>query len=166
MLQPSQLSVLKAAIAAETDATFVELRTAGAAGAMAEWYNQDHATFIVWKTRLTEHDIVDLTSSTGTTWSWTAYIARSQAERDAWARIFNGTFTINPSIQQVRSGIADIFSGPSGTAQIAHLLAMAKRPAKRGEKLFATGTGTSASPGLLTFEGDITVEDIVYAVNN
>jgi hypothetical protein len=38
-LTPAQIQTLKAAILAETNATFVEFRTAGATGAMAEWYN-------------------------------------------------------------------------------------------------------------------------------
>lgn len=166
MLTPSQLLTLKAAVAAETDQEFVALRNAGAGGAMAEWYNQNHASFIVWKTRLTEHEITDLTSPEGTVWDWTAYIGRSQGERDAWVRMFNGTYSVNPSIPQVRKGMADIFSGGTGAAQRAHLLAMGKRLAKRGEALFADGTGTVATPGTLVFEGDILIMDIVWAINN
>lgn len=166
MLNSSQLQILKTAIANETDVDFVAFRTAGATGAMAEWYNQSTADFIVWKTHLTEHDIVDMTSPDGTVWDWTAYIARSQGERDAWVRMFNGTFSVNPSIAQVRKGMADIFSGPSGANQRTHLLAMGKRLSTRGEKLFATGTGTSLSPAQLVFEGNITSNDIVFAINN
>src|SRR5687768_14367949 len=114
MLNPQQLTILKAAIQAEQNPDFAAIRSAGALGAMAEWYNQPHTTFYVWKTRLSEHDINSLTSVDGTVWSWTAFIARSPSEQNAWARMFNGTYTVNPSLKQVRDGIADIFSG--GTA--------------------------------------------------
>ena len=122
----------------------------------ADFYNAvaspDHW---VWKDRLTEHEIVEQTSADGTVWSWTTYIARSQGERDAWVRMFNGTFSINPSIKQVRDGIADIFSGAGGATQRAHLLGMGRRKASRIEKLFAVGAGTTAAPSNMGFAGPI-----------
>lgn len=163
MLKLAQYQTLKAAIAAETDTNFVALRNSGAVGAMAEWYNEN-STFIVWKTALTEQDITSLVSSEGTTWDWALFMSRQQGERDGWNRMFNGTYTINPSLPQVRAGINAIFSG-SGAGQISHLLAMGKRPARRGEALFATGTGTTATPGLLTFEGILSGNDIITAIN-
>ena len=134
-------------------ASIAEGDTAGA----ADFYNAVASPdYWVWKDRLTEHDIVEQTSPDGTVWSWTAYIARSQGERDAWVRMFNGTFSINPSIPQVRNGIADIFSGPSGAAQRAHLLGMGRRKATRIEKLFSTGNGASATPSNMGYVGPIT----------
>jgi hypothetical protein len=164
MLTSSQLLTLKAAIAAESDQELVSLRDSGATGAMAEWYNRP-STAVVWKTLLTEHQITGEVSPSGTTWSWTAYIARSEPERSAWGRMFNGTYTINPSLPQVRTGITDIFSGGTGAAQRAHLLAMGKRFAKRGEALFASGLKTDVEPGTLVLEGNITSDDIVMAIS-
>lgn len=164
-LSDSQIVTFKAAILAETDPALVSLRTAGATGAMTDRYNAA-STFIVWKTRVTEQEITSLTSDEGTTWSWPAFIARSAAEQAGWARMFNGTYSINPSLPQVRSGIADIFSGSANSAgpQRTHLLAMGKRPATRAEKIFATGTGTTATPGTLVFEGRIGEYDIIRAL--
>jgi hypothetical protein len=58
-MTPAQLLTLKAAIAAETDPTFVALRNAGATGAMADFYNVSHATFVVWKTFVSLNAIGD-----------------------------------------------------------------------------------------------------------
>ena len=82
----------------------------------------------------------------------------------SWERIFNGTFSINPSLQNVRTGIADIFSGPQGANQRAHLLAMATRFATRGEEIYVTGTGTQATPGFLVVEGNISTHNVTKAL--
>lgn len=162
-LTNEQIPALKAALLAETDLAFVSLRTAGATGAMAEYFNQP-STFVVWKAVLSEHTITGEVSAEGTVWSWPAYIARSISEQNGWARMFNGTYTVNPSLPQVRTGMADIFSGGTGAAQRTHLLAIAKRFARRGEAIYASGTGSVATPGTLTFEGDIGEYDVVRAL--
>ena len=78
-LSDSQIATFKTAILAETDPTLVSLRTAGATGAMTDWYNAA-STFIVWKTRLTEQDITSLTSDESTIWSWPAFIPVLQGQ--------------------------------------------------------------------------------------
>ena len=96
---------------------------------------------------------------------WTEYIGRSQGERDAFEfMLSNGT--INAADANIRQGIQDIFSGPSGASTRANLVAIAKRDARRAEKLFATGTGTDASPGTMTFEGSLSFQDVEAARNS
>ena len=160
----AQLAILATAIAEETDPEFVQYRNDGSTGLMAEWYNQDSST-VVWKTNLTEHEIVGEESPDGTYWDWVAYTGTTVDEKMAWERMFNGTYSINPSLVNVRQGIADIFGGPSGADQRTHLLAMAKRFATRGEALFAGGAGTNATPAVLVFEGDISNIDVIRAIN-
>ena len=41
-----------------------------------------------------------------------------------------------------------------------------KRLATRGEKVFATGTGTQATPGVLGWEGSLRDADVVLALNS
>lgn len=62
---------------------------------------------------------------------------------------------VNPSLASSRQFFDDVFSGSGGANTRAALLVLWKRLATRGEKLFATGTGSDASPATLTWEGDI-----------
>jgi hypothetical protein len=50
-MTPAQLTTLKAAINTETDPAFVALRTSGATGAMADWFNVA-STFVCWRTNV------------------------------------------------------------------------------------------------------------------
>lgn len=134
---------------------------------IAELYNKPASPdFVVWKTRLHEQEITSLTSAEGTVWSWPAFISRSVGEQAGWSRMFNGTYVIDPSLAQIRNGIADIFSGGTGAAQRAHLLAIAKEKASRIEKLLATGTGTTADPATRVFVGKISHQDVYNARNS
>jgi len=164
MLNDAQITILANDINNSTDPEVIAARDTRNDTLMAEIYNRDSA-YWVWRTSLTEEELVSDTSPDGTVWDWTVFIGRSQGERDAFARIFNTDHTINPALAQVRSGLADIFSGPQGADQRTHMLAMGKRLATRGEELFATGTGSSASPGTMDFEGAITIQDIGKALN-
>jgi hypothetical protein len=72
---------LKAAILAETDATFVALRTANNEDGMAGWYNEPSAS-IVWRTSVTQDEIMlngfdwtrvdNLGVGKARAWTWTA----------------------------------------------------------------------------------------------
>lgn len=114
--------------------------------------------FWVWRTSVAQSEYVGAASVDATTWSWSEYIGRSQGERDAWRQLFasNSSGTVNPTLANVRAAVTDIFSGAgaSPTAQRAHFLATSRRKARRWEKLLATGTGSTASPGVLAFAAD------------
>ena len=169
MLTTAQLTTLKAAILAETDAAFVAARTAGSSGEMADWFNVIATpSYFVRRSSLSRHDILTGTSSDNTTFTWTGagYITRSQGERDAFREMFNSTGSVNPWLGTIQSAFNDIFSG-TGAAAVAnrtHILAMSRREATRGEKVFAVGLGTGASPSVMGFEGDITISDIDNAL--
>lgn len=133
--------------------------------AIAAIYNIVQSTpFWVWKSSLAELDIVSVTTGDGTVWSWTAFINRSQGERDAWSAMVRGG-VINPSLLNVRQAVADIFSGAanSAPAQRTHLLTIARRQATRVEQLFATGTGSTAAPATMAFEGPLAPSDVTMA---
>lgn len=157
-LTPAQLQTLKAAIAAETDPTFVAYRTNGDNGQMAAWYNQA-STFIVWRTRVT-------IGETGAAYNGTEWAGMTSANHtrltDVAMWVSQG---YDASKADIRAMFNDIWSGAGGTTTRANLLALWKRAATRGEKLYATGTGTDATPGLLVFEGVITTADITAARN-
>jgi hypothetical protein len=76
-----------------------------------------------------------------------------------WMRLSE---TLNCGITNIRQGLNDAFASANNTK--AAVLAVIKRDAKRGEKLFATGTGSDASPATLVFVGDITDVDVEKAM--
>ena len=114
-----------------------------------------------WRTSVSHSEIVTATSGDGTTWSWPAFIARSQGERDGWRQIF-ADGPINASLASVRQAFADIFSGSQNNApaQRAHLLAIGRRKARVAEKLLASGTGSTASPATFVMDGSIHMTQI------
>jgi len=163
-LTPAQLQILKTDILADP---LLAAKPATADGAfdIATAYSVAAApTFWVWRTSVSQAEIVGTTSVDGTTWSWPLFIGRSQGERDGWREMFaDRGGIINPSLVNVRQGLADIFSGAGGLAQRTHLIAIGRRPATRAEKLFAIGTGTAAVPATMVLEGDLTYLDVLYA---
>jgi hypothetical protein len=169
-LTSAQLTALKNDIAA--DGTLSQIpHTSDGAFDVAAAYNLAFAPdFWVWKTSITKHELVNGTGPDGTVFNWTGagFITRSQGERDAFAAIFNSTLTCNPSLPQVRQAFGDIFSGNTAPAPAnrTHLLAIARRKATRAERLFAAGTGSTASPGTLTFEGTLSFNDVLQAWNS
>lgn len=67
----------------------------------------------------------------------------------------------NPSIASIRAMWNDIMS--SKTLSLAAMLALWKRFATVVEKLFATGTGSDASPATLVVVGPISADDVAQA---
>lgn len=111
--------------------------------------------FRVWRTSIDRAEVMK-------NFVWTELIARSVGERDSFQLMLSGG-TINGADVNIRQGIADIFSGAGGATSRNQLTAMAKRNATRAEKLFATGTGSDASPGTMTFEGALSYQDVNQA---
>lgn len=164
-LSPAQLVTLKAAILAETDPTFVDYRDTGATGAMADWYNELTAgpEWKVWRTNVSRAEIYNDTSVENTNWSWTFYKNQSAVEQNSWVQMFMGD-QANFSRPNLRAGIAVIFTAAS-SANATHARAIGKRTARVAEKLFSSGTGSIASPATMTFEGKVTNDDVVQAIN-
>lgn len=172
-LTNTQLSTLKASILADPVLSLIP-RTADGNVAIASAYNLAATPdFWVWRTSVSRDELLGTTSVDGTVFAWTGtgFITRAQGERDAFAAIFNSGAFVNASLVNVRQAFADIFSGatPPAPANRTHLLTVARRKATRGEKLYATGAGTTASPALMavgvtnglgTAEGPITPQNI------
>lgn len=121
--------------------------------------------FYVWRTEVTRAEVYHETSSDGTTWSWTTYKNQGATEQNAWVQMFMGD-RANFAKPNLRAGIAAIFTGSAqANAQRGHCLAMGRRLAKRGEKVLASGTGSTASPATMGFEGNLSVDDVESARN-
>lgn len=164
-LTVAQLQAVKADILASGDLSAIPAGEDGSV-AIAALYNIPAAVdYWVWRSFVPDREIYEVTTVDGTAWSWTQYIARSQAEREAWRQMVNMAGGFNPSLVNTRAGITDIFSG-SGAAPIAqrtHLLTLGRRKASRIEKLLAAGAGTTANPSLMGAEGPITMQDVETA---
>jgi hypothetical protein len=159
-LTPAQKATISANILASPDL----LATDGNLEALAALYNAPASpTFWAWRTLVTKSELVTSAGPDGTTFNWTGngFITRSVGEQTAWQELFNGTQSVNPSLANVRQGFSDIFSGTgNAAANRTHLLAVARRQVTRLERLFVTGTGSTAAPGLLGVEGLITTSDL------
>lgn len=163
MLTNAQLLTLKNDILADPELSAIPNTADGAFAIAAAYALPASPDFWVSRTRVTQAEIVGSTSLDGTTWSWPVFIGRSQGERDGWREMFADTGYINMALPNIVQGLQDIFSGVSGAAQRTHLLAVRRRLANRAEKLFSSGTGSTASPATMTVEGTLTYQDILNA---
>jgi len=155
----AQLTALKTDLV--NDATLLQQAENGDYNGVADAYNAAaNPAFWCWRTSVAKSEYVSSTSGDSTVFSWTSYIGRSQGERDAWKELFNGKETCNPSLANVQQAFADIFSGAGGAGNRTHLSAISRRKATRCEKVLATGTGSTASPGQFTFQGTMEPSDV------
>jgi hypothetical protein len=155
----AQYQTIKAAIAAETDPTFVGYRTAGATGAMAEWYSGlSSPAFIAWRTNVSLPEVVAEVDGV-------ELVGLTAIKLEAYQSLLLAGY-VNPSKTRIRAGFDQVFSAAGGTITRPLLLALWKRTATRVEKLFATGTGSDASPATLVYEGGMTDAELVRALNS
>jgi len=166
----AQLTTLKADITADQSPQALAFKAdpnnTAKAQALADLYNANASPdFWVWRTSVSQLEIVTTTTEDGTVWSWPAFIARSQGERDGWREMFADGGVVNAALANVRQGFADIFSGTtnSAPAQRTHLSTVGRRRASRAEKLFSTGTGSTASPATMGAEGTLVLNSIQAA---
>jgi hypothetical protein len=158
-MTPAQLQTLRTAIDAETDPAFVTARTLGQTSLMAGFYNSDSA-FVVRRSRVASSEI-------GPVLNYVAVSSLTVANRDR-ATVF---LTLNPESFQPTADVEAYWDstfggalGGQGQATRDALVALWRRAATRGEALYATGTGTAATPGTLVFEGTISDANIGAAL--
>jgi hypothetical protein len=159
-LTPAQLPTLKAAILAETDPAFVTARQQGAVGEMAAFYNQP-STFVVRRSSV-------MSSEIGPALNYVAVSNLTTANRDrmtTFVMLNSESFAATADIESYWETTFGGTLGGEGANTRAALQNLWRRFAKRGERLFATGTGTTLSPGALVYEGDISIDDVVQAIN-
>jgi hypothetical protein len=166
-LTTAQYATLKTDVTVTHAVEFAQFLQDGNHNAIAAAYNVAQATVWVWRTSLSVKELYERTSSQGTNWSWSTYkTVPTAVERDCWVEMTRDG-SLNPSLQQVRDSIVnDIFAGPTApaVAQRTHILNSGARHPTRAEHLFATGTGTLASPALLSTEGVLTPGEVSIAL--
>src|SRR5262245_3572185 len=131
-----------------------------ASGAMvvATAYNLNASPeFWVWRTSVPPEDY---TGANSIVWTEVDQLTAGRARIFEW---MTGLLTrpLNAADLNIRQGLADTFGASSQTRT--NLQVILRRLATRAEALYATGTGTPASPGTLVFEGDLVWQDIMYA---
>jgi hypothetical protein len=129
---------------------------AGDAALIADHYNGFGAagTHTVWKTGVGITEVGDAINGTELAGLSSLNNTRLQT---LVALSANG---INPTLANRRQFFDDVFSGAGGVNTRAALLVLWKRLCRVVEKVFATGTGSDASPATLTFEGTVSGNDI------
>lgn len=171
-LTPEQITTLTPIVLAQP--ALVAAADAGDNGAIADWLNTNDATFHAWKTSLPTQEIFDtITWANFTpqdapdgTQIWANRSLACQGKQFNIQTILTGRESINPTKQKIRDGLQDaltsIPSGASGASKSggwANVVAVMYRNTTRAEKYLATGTGTTASPALIVFEGFVTPQE-------
>lgn len=167
MLPQSQLTALKAVAAADpVGATYLDgLHDVE----LANWFNQP-TEFIVWKSAVPASEVFDaITWASMTpadapdgTAAYTNRALACQGKQFNIQLLTMGREAVSMGKANVRNGIKDALQNvPAGAAGAlldagwASVKTASIRAATIAERTFATGTGTSAAPGVLVFEGAI-----------
>lgn len=158
-LTSAQLATLRADILADPVLSAMP-NTQEAAWNIAVIYNTNASpNFTVWKTNVPIETVGR--AFNGAEWAGMSSLNHTRLQTVAQYNSY-----VNPSLQDIRAMFDDIWSGAGGANTRTNLLALWKRLATRVEKLFATGTGSDASPGTMTFEGQISYQDVYNARAN
>ena len=111
--------------------------------------------FTVWRSSVSTDEVM----RNGMDWTRVDNLSIGKARIWEWMTR-PGSF--NPSKENVRAGIDATWVGTAADLAVrAAVYVHCKRLATVGEKLFATGTGSDASPATLVIEGQFTYADIV-----
>jgi hypothetical protein len=159
-LTPEQKATLKTFILAHPDIGNYPNSIDGAADFAAQKLNilADPA-FIVWRTSVTRGEILQ------NGFDWTRLDNLSVGKARVWNDIFvDGQ--LNPAKANVRAGIESVWVGTQADLDVrAAVYVHCKESATVGEKLFATGTGTTVSPATRVVVGSISYQDVHDARN-
>jgi hypothetical protein len=116
--------------------------------------------FIVWRTSVQLDEIMQ------NGFDWTRVNNLNVGNARIWEWLFdNEARIINPSRPNVRAGIEECWKGTAADLAVrAAVYTHCKRAANRLERLFATGTGSDASPGTMVIEGGLNYLDVMTAM--
>jgi len=158
-MTPAQLQTLKAAIFASQDPAVIAARNAVNETELARLYNLP-SSFIVWKTSVRRSEAM----ADGIDWTQVDNLSVGQGR--IWDWLFdNNERSINPSDASQRAAISECWKGTAAKVAVAtFVLTQCKRAASAAEHLFATGTGTTGTPGLLVWEGTVSPQTIADAL--
>lgn len=157
MLTSAQLTALATDINANPAFAAIP-HTADGAYEIAAAYDVVQPAYIVWKTNVTNEEIL----RNGMDWTRVDNLSVGKSRIWEWMMQF-GNF--NPSKPNIRAGIDAVWVGTAADLAVrAAVYVHCKRAATRAEKLFATGTGTDASPATMAVEGSISWMEVKTAM--
>ena len=141
------------------------------------------STFVVWRSTTPADDVADailwdrltpVDTPDGSALQ-TNRLLLCQAKQMNLQVLLQGRSIIGTGRANLRNGLSDALlnvpSGVNGATQDAgwiganRVKAVISRFATVAERVFATGTGTAGTPGVLVWEGDLTVSDIGEVMN-
>lgn len=147
MLNTAQIATLKALV--QSDPTANALALAADDIGLAGWLNTTEPAYIVWRNDVT-------TAEANAVMVWTEIDSLTVGKARIWEWM-ESLAVLDARQANIRQGINDAFSNAASTRTA--LIALAKRSATRAEKALASGSGTSASPSIMSFVGSITYAD-------
>ena len=150
-----QMATLKGACLADV-AVCKPLHDAADDQGLANYFNTDTATYIVWRPSVTQGEILQSDN-----FDWTRVDNLTVGKARIWSSMFdNSQKAINPSKANIRAGIDASWVGTQADLNVrAAVYVLCKRSATRAEKALASGSGTSGSPSVMTFTGPVTVNE-------
>jgi hypothetical protein len=161
-LTQEQLPALKAYIESIPAWSALPMNSDSAFFIAGELKNPTIPAFVVYKP-------TEKTEKIGRTVSYVAIEALTATNLDKVNTFYRmNPTTFEPVKADVRSYWTNVLSGALGGAGQASrdaMDALYRRTANVGEKIYATGTGTTVSPGSLVFEGEITYPEVEQARN-
>lgn len=160
MLNQAQLETLRAHILANTDADVIAALSIRNDNGMRDLYNRDSTpAFIVWRKYVTEETIL----KNGMDWTRVDNLTVGKTRIWEWMNKFGG---FDPSKANIRAGLDECWSGTTAMLAVRDAIYVhCKRTASIFETIYATGTGSNASPGNLVVEGPLDQQDVSAAMN-
>jgi len=149
-MTPEQLAALKVAVLADPTLSAVGRNDTE----LARLLNLP-TSFVGWRTNVTIDE-------TGNAWQGTDIDGMSSLNMQRLQLLLSSTTTgvFDMSRADRRAGFENPFGANVNNASRVAMRAAWKRFATRAESVFATGTGTDATPGLFGFEGSVSINDI------
>jgi hypothetical protein len=153
MLTTNQLKTLRIAVAA--NATANGYMTAGDIPSLWQWLNADASPVVpAWKISYPPDSLYKAHKPV-------EYIARSAAERSAFDLMCR--FTVDPSINRIRTGIEDIFSGVQNSTSRPAILNDMLENTSNAENALGGNTVTTAVDSISGLKrnwvGDVTMDE-------
>lgn len=155
-LTTAQLQTLKTYINTVPEWAAQPLNSDGAYFIAQELNKEVSPACTVWKTNVARNEV-------GKAFVASALAAITAGNNDKLANFAAWNESVNPSRADQRAFFDDIFGVAAGASTRAALLVLWKRSANHVEKLFATGTGSDASPATMVVEGSIAYQEVEQA---